>query len=102
MNGLFEKYIGRGVEIYMDDIVIYGRTRKVHDDLLLETIKILERSKMRINLKKVQLCQREIKLLGVTLNGEMITPSEIKQNEALEFPKPQNVSDVRRFLGLSG
>lgn len=57
---------------------------------------------MRINSKKIQYCQKEVKLLGVTLNGQEITPSEIKQNEALDFPKPQRVSDVRKFLGLTG
>lgn len=56
---------------------------------------------MCINLKNVQLCQKKVKLLGVTLNREEITPSEIKQNEALEFPTPHSMSDVRRFFGLA-
>jgi hypothetical protein len=29
-------------------------------------------------------------------------PSEVKKNETLEVPIPKNVSEVRRFLGLSG
>ncbi|KAF9758304.1 Retrovirus-related Pol polyprotein from transposon [Nosema granulosis] len=57
---------------------------------------------MRINPKKIQYCQKEVKFLNVTFNGQEITPSEIKQNEALDFPKPQCVSDVRKFLGLTG
>lgn len=40
--------------------------------------------------------------MGVTLNGVDITPSEIKKNETLEFPTPNCVSEVRRFLGLTG
>ena len=38
----------------------------------------------------------------MTLNGCEIVPSEIKKNEALEFPIPTCVSEVRRFLGMTG
>ena len=57
---------------------------------------------MKLNKSKVQFSKSEIKLLGVTLNDKDIIPSEIKKNEALEFKVPECVSDVRRFLGLTG
>ena len=31
-----------------------------------------------------------------------MTPSEIKKNEALEYPRPENSKNVKRFLGLAG
>ncbi|WUR03409.1 reverse transcriptase [Vairimorpha necatrix] len=102
MIKIFEKYLGRGIEVYMDDIVIHAKTREEHDKLFLEAMRLLEENNMRLNSKKIQYRQSEVKLLGVTLNGQDMMPSEIKKNEALEFPKPQNVTDVRRFLGLSG
>ncbi len=102
MNNIFEKFIGKGIEIYMDDIVVHSKTREEHDWLVEQAVMILEENNMNINLSKVQLCKSEVKLLGVTVNGTEITPSEIKQNEALEFPRPEGVSDVRRFLGLTG
>ena len=57
---------------------------------------------MKLNSNKIQFCEKEVKLLGVGLNGVDITPSKIKKNEALEFSVPPVVSDVRRFLGLNG
>ena len=57
---------------------------------------------MKLNPNKIQFCEKEVKLLGIGLNGVDITPSEIKKNKALEFPVPTEVSDVRRFLGLTG
>ena len=56
---------------------------------------------MRVNINKIQLCQESIKLLDVTLNTQEITPSEIKQNEALEFLILTPVSELRRFLRLN-
>jgi hypothetical protein len=40
--------------------------------------------------------------LGVTIDGNVKRPNEIKQNEALEYPSPKSISELRRFLGLSG
>lgn len=57
---------------------------------------------MKLNPNKIQFCEKEVKLLGIGLNGVDITPSEIKKNKASEFPVPTGVSDVRRFLGLTG
>ncbi|KAF9750338.1 Retrovirus-related Pol polyprotein from transposon, partial [Nosema granulosis] len=102
MDKIFEDYRGKGIEIYMDDIVIHSESRKGHDKLVEEVFRILERNSMKINEDKIQLCKESVMVLGVTLNGQEITPSEIKKNEALEFPIPQNVTEVNRFLGLSG
>ena len=102
MNKVLGDVIGRGVEVYMDDIVIHGKTREEHNKLVREVLKRLEKHKMRVNPKKVQLSCESVKLLGVTIDGKTMTPDEIKKNEALEYPIPKNVSELRRFLGLSG
>lgn len=62
----------------------------------------LAENNLRINTKKVQFGSNEVKLLGVTVNGQARIPAEIKRNEALDYPRPRSVADLRRFLGLSG
>ena len=34
MNGIFDDLRGKGVEVYMDDIVVHGKTEREHDKLL--------------------------------------------------------------------
>ncbi|KAI5151978.1 hypothetical protein ENBRE01_2475 [Enteropsectra breve] len=102
MNKIMEGIRGNGVEIYMDDIVIHAEKEKDHDILLQDVIRRLEVNNMKINPEKIQFKKKEIKLLGVTLNGTEQEASEIKKNEALEYPIPKNVSELRRFLGLTG
>ncbi|KAF9758262.1 Retrovirus-related Pol polyprotein from transposon [Nosema granulosis] len=102
MDQSFRSLKGKGVEIYMDDIVIYGKTKEEHDRLCREVISRLAKNNMKLNKSKIQYCKEEVKLLGVTVNGRDIKLSEVKKNEALEFPVPKNVSEVRRFLGLTG
>ena len=102
MDRVFRDLKGKGVEIYMDDIVVYSKSIEDHDKIVNEVLRRLSENNMKLNVNKIQFCQQEVKLLGVTLNGCEIVPSEIKKNEALEFPIPTCVSEIRRFLGMTG
>ena len=102
MNTIFGDLRGKGVKAYMDDIVVHGERKEEHDRLLNETLQRLQRNKMRVNPKKIQYCQKEVNLLGVTVDGKEQSASEIKKNEAMEYPVPVTIKELRRFLGLTG
>ena len=76
---------GKGVEVYMDDIIVHAKGIIEHNRLLEEVLKQLKNNNMRINKDKIQLGKKEIKLLGVKVDGEKQMPEEIKKNEALEI-----------------
>ena len=40
----------------------------------------------------------EVKLLSVTIDGENEKLLEITRNEALEYRRPENIKELRRFL----
>lgn len=44
----------KGVDVYMDDIVVYGKSIIEHDNLVIEALKRLRENNVRINLAKVQ------------------------------------------------
>lgn len=56
MNTVFEEYLGRGIEDYMNYIVIHGKTKNEHDRLVILAIERLEENKMKVNIGKIQLC----------------------------------------------
>lgn len=76
---------GKGVEVYMDDIIVHAKGIIEHNRLLEEVLKRLKNNNMRINKGKIQLGKKEVKLLGVKVDGEKQMPEEIKKNEALEI-----------------
>lgn len=80
MDRIFRDMKSKGVEIYMDDIAVYIKNVEEHERLIIEVLNKLSRNNMKLNVNKIQFCQKEIKLLGVTLNGEDIIPSEINKN----------------------
>lgn len=102
MSKILEEEILKGVSIYMDDIIVAGKTRHEHDKLLTSVLQKIKRNNMKVNKAKMQLALGEVKVLGVIINGLEQTPNEIKQNEAMQYPKPSNLKEMRRFLGLAG
>ena len=68
MNKIFADHKGKGIEVYIDDIVIHAQTERMHDELVKEAMKLLEENNMTVNREKIQWKKKEIKLLGVTVN----------------------------------
>lgn len=70
MDKLLSEFKGNDVEVYLDDIVIHSKTIGEHIKLVKKVFKILEENNLYVNIKKLQLCKSEIKLLGIHVDGK--------------------------------
>ena len=102
MNKIFGDMYGKGVETYIDDIVIAGRTKEEHDNNLNEVVKRLEKFNLRCSAKKVQYRSRQIVLLGFVIDGINIMAEKEKIRKVEEYAMPRTATELRRFLGLAG
>lgn len=68
---------------------------------LREVIERLKKFRLRINLGKCEFAKKEIDFLGYSINRDGIKPTGEKVNAILNFPKPKNVSELGRFLGMT-
>lgn len=102
ISNVLREYINNGVSVYMDDVVVYARDGKEHDRLLEGVLEAFRRNDLKVNGSKLQYRLGEVNLLGVKINGLEQTANEVKKNEALAYPKPNNLKEMRRFLGLAG
>lgn len=99
MDKLLGDLSGKGVEVYLDDIVIHTKTRKEHEGLLREVFNRLRKNNLYINIKKLQLARKEVNLLGIKVNGTIQKLLRESQKDIQEYPRPENVKSLRRFLG---
>ncbi|KAH3765130.1 enzymatic polyprotein endonuclease reverse [Pelomyxa schiedti] len=88
--------------VYIDDILIFGRTLAEHNARLHEVLVRLDRANLHIRLSKCDFAKVELQYLG-----HMVSPQGIRINPTLiqavaDFPRPQCVKDVQSFLGLAG
>ena len=73
MTRELDSWIGNGVEVYYDDILIHAKSKEQHDQILNGVLEILESNFFRININKMQLREQEVKMLGVIINKKSIT-----------------------------
>lgn len=90
----------KGVVVHMDDIVIFGKNIKEHDNRLHNVLKSLKDHGITLNKKKCQFALTELKFLGHIIgeNGVKADPELIEAIK--EFRPPCSVTEVRQFLGM--
>ena len=64
-----------GVAIYMDDIVVHGPNRKIHDERLDQVFQRLARQQLTVNNERCLLGVAEIRFVGHYILSKGISPS---------------------------
>ena len=90
----------QGVVCLMDDIVVYGEDLKEHDERLNQVFRKLSKAKMTLNKEKCQFRKSEISFLGQSVRKNGIKPEPAKVSAVVGIEAPQNVGELRRFLGM--
>ncbi len=70
MNITLRDLLNKGVSIYLDDIVVFTKTREEHIKLLRKVFQQLSKNNLVINQKKIQFMQEKVSLLGFNINGK--------------------------------
>ena len=106
-SDIFDSHYGKIVdnlsncERVCEDFLIYARTKKEFLEKCEEYFKVCDENNITLNLNKVQWMKQEVLFAGYIIgqNGYRIDP---KLSEALKnFPKPENITDMRSFFGLA-
>ena len=89
------------VRVYIDDLLCI--TKGSLDDHLSKLRKVLirlRRAGLKVNAAKCSFCATETEYLGYVLTREGIKPQPKKVEAILALTPPQNVKQLRRFLGM--
>ena len=102
MNYLFSSYIGRFMDIYLDDIVIYSDTLVGHVKHVKLILNILEREKLYLSRTKLHFLTPELKLLGRVIDNNGIRMDADKVDSVLKWKVPTNRDLLRGIIGSVG
>ncbi|GBG64324.1 hypothetical protein CBR_g41525 [Chara braunii] len=102
MTNEFRAMLDRFVLVYLDNILVYRRSLVDHLEHLRRVLETLRRAKYKANRDKCEFVWQELEYLGHFVTPEGISPLSDKIQAIQEWPEPQNVTDVRSFLGLTG
>ncbi|KAL0452067.1 UNVERIFIED_CONTAM: Retrovirus-related Pol polyprotein from transposon [Sesamum latifolium] len=102
MNKTLQPFLDQFVIVFIDDILIYSRSPKEHEQHLWTVLQILREKQLYAKFSKCEFWMEEIAFLGHVVSKEGVQPDPAKVRAILEWEPPKNVSEVRSFLGLAG
>ena len=87
-------------ELYIDDILVFGKDDEDFIHNLEEVFKRLRQYNVTLNPKKCRFGMDKVEYVGHVISFEGITFSDEKRVKVLDFPLPSTQKDLQAFLGL--
>lgn len=72
MNRVLAPLLDRGVVVYLDDILIYSKTKEEHYELLRQVLKLLEEHQLYAKLSKCEFMMEKVNFLGHVISKDGI------------------------------
>ena len=87
--------------VYIDDIIIFGKTFEQHLTNLAKVLERIEHAGLKLQPQKCHLLQSQVQFLGHIISTEGVSPDPQKTEKVKQWPIPQSTKEVQQFLGLA-
>ena len=101
MNDVLRPFIDNFVIIYLDDILIFSKSREEHVRHVKQVLDVLKKENLFLKLSKCEFGNTSLVYLGHIVGEGKLKIDTSKVKFILDWPKPNNVIEVRIFLGPS-
>ena len=101
MHSVLHGLVNKVCLIYLDDIIVFGKSSQEHLDNLKLVLDRLGEAGLKIKPKKCTLMCKEVAYLGHIISPEGISPNPKKVQTVLDWPVPRTVKEVQSFLGFT-
>jgi hypothetical protein len=101
MNSIFVEELDKFVVVFIDDILVFSKSRKEHEEHICIVLQRLCEHQLYAKFSKCELWLTEVQFLGHVVSSEGISVDLSKVREVLNWKPPRTVHQVRSFLGLA-
>lgn len=100
-NAVLHDLLDEGVIAYIDEILLYSKTKAEHIRLVKKVLQRLQQDKLCVSFKKSNFHASYVEYLGYHISAERITMFLDKVKDVGDWAIPRNVKEVLVFLGIA-
>ena len=101
MHDIFRPYLDNFVVVYLDDILIYSKTREEHLQHLRAVFQTLRQHQLYAKLSKCEFMKTQVEFLGHIVTQDGIKMDHKKLAAIQQWPPPTNLKELQSFLGVA-
>ena len=98
VNNLFTNLLGRGIIVFLDDVLVYRHTWDKHIQLLHMVFDKLHEHRFYCKLKKFSFFRMTTMFLGLDVTPDRLKISDTKVKSLCDWPLPTTMKKVQSFL----
>ncbi|GJR64078.1 putative reverse transcriptase domain-containing protein [Tanacetum coccineum] len=102
MNRVCKPYLDKFVIVFIDDILIYSKTKGEHSEHLKIILDLLKKEKLYAKFSKCDFWLESVQFLGHVINREGVHVDPAKIEAVKNWPVLKSPTEVRQFMGLAG
>nr|GFC71995.1 hypothetical protein [Tanacetum cinerariifolium] len=102
MNRVCKPYLDKFVIVFIDDILIYSKDEKEHEEHLKAILELLKKEELYAKFSKCEFWIPKVQFLGHVIDsqGIHVDPANIKSVK--DWASPKSPTEICQFLGLAG
>ncbi|GKD14706.1 putative reverse transcriptase domain-containing protein [Tanacetum coccineum] len=98
MNRMCKPYLDKFVIMFIDDILIYSRNEKEHEEHLKTILELLKKEELYAKFSKCEFWINTVKFLGHVIDSSGIHVDPAKIEAVKNWASPTTPSEIRQFL----
>jgi len=102
MNKGLKGLIGNNCFVYIDDIIVYGKTIEDHNKNLRMLFERLRQVGLKLQSDKCEYLRPELEYLRHIISEHGIKPNPNRTEKVKNYPVLKNPKKIKQFLGLVG
>nr|GFA90058.1 putative reverse transcriptase domain-containing protein [Tanacetum cinerariifolium] len=102
MNRVCKPYLDKFVIVFIDDILIYSKDEKEHEEHLKTILELLKKEELYAKFSKCEFWIPKVQFLGYMIDIQGIHVDPAKIESVKDWASPKSPKEIRKFLGLAG